>query len=199
MKSDTDEKLIEATLLLVSEKGYLGTSTKEIAQKAGVTEVTLFRHFGSKEKLFEEVLNRYSFLPRLRDLLSKIGDSSHDFPDTLQLIGIGFFETLKERKSLVRIMSSEINVYPEKIKVFHTKCIDETIKLLEEYFRARQEKGVLKKFSSDMGSRAFLGMIFAYFNAEVIIKGREITNKEIKLVIKEFVRIFTYGVLKGED
>ena len=199
MKSDTDEKLIEATLLLVSEKGYLGTSTKEIAQKAGVTEVTLFRHFGSKEKLFEEVLNRYSFLPRLRDLLSKIGDSSHDFPDTLQLIGIRFFETLKERKSLVRIMLSEINVYPEKIRAFHTKCIDETIKLLEEYFRARQEKGVLKKFSPDMGSRAFLGMIFAYFNAEVIIKGREITNKEIKLVIKEFVEIFTYGVLKGED
>lgn len=196
VRSDTDEKLIESALLLVSQKGYLGTSTKEIAQKAGVTEVTLFRHFGSKERLFEEVLNRHTFLPRLRDLLSRGEDSSHDFPDTLQLIGISFFETLKERKSLVRIMMSEINVYPEKIRVFHSKCIDETIQLLEGYLKSQQEKGVLKKFPSDIGSRAFLGMIFAYFNTESIIKGRDISDKEIKSIVKEFVNIFTYGILK---
>jgi AcrR family transcriptional regulator len=63
-KEDTKEKLLDATLSLMSEKGYLGATTRAISERAGVTELTLFRHFGSKEKLFEEVLNKYSFLPK---------------------------------------------------------------------------------------------------------------------------------------
>jgi AcrR family transcriptional regulator len=49
---------------VVSEKGYLGATTREIARVAGVTELTLFRHFGSKQRLFEEMLSRHTFLPR---------------------------------------------------------------------------------------------------------------------------------------
>jgi len=40
----------------------------EIAREAGVSELTLFRNFGSKEKLFEGLLGQYTFLPRLREL-----------------------------------------------------------------------------------------------------------------------------------
>ena len=54
----TKEKILTAAMSLVSEKGYLGATTREIAHDAGVTELTLFRHFGSKEKLFEEVLGK---------------------------------------------------------------------------------------------------------------------------------------------
>src|SRR3972149_3207884 len=98
MKSDTYKKILEATLKLISQKGYLGTTTREIAREAGVTEVTLFRHFGSKERLFEEVLNRYSFLPRLKELLPELEANSFDYEDALRTIGMRFFETLKERK-----------------------------------------------------------------------------------------------------
>ena len=52
-KNTTKQRLLDATLKLISEKGYLGSTTREIAQEAGVTELTLFRHFGTKEKLFE--------------------------------------------------------------------------------------------------------------------------------------------------
>ena len=48
----TKEKILDATIALVSQKGYLGATTREIARGAGVTELTLFRHFGTKEKLF---------------------------------------------------------------------------------------------------------------------------------------------------
>lgn len=198
MKSDTNERLLKATLRLMSEKGYLGTSTKEIAKEACVTEVTLFRHFGSKEKLFEEVINRYSFLPTLKDLLSKIEGSSHNYEKTLNIIGTSFFETLKGRKSLVRIMTSEINIYPEKIRDVHTRFIDETNRVLAGYFKSQQEKSLLRQFSPHVAAKAFLGMIFSYFNLEEIVKGHDITKKEMKKIIKEFVEIFVSGTLKGD-
>jgi AcrR family transcriptional regulator len=56
------------------ERGYLGTTTKEIATLAGITETTLFRHFPSKEVIFEEVLKRYSFLQKLKELLPQVED-----------------------------------------------------------------------------------------------------------------------------
>lgn len=55
--------ILESARELFSERGYSGTPTREIATRAGVAEVLLFRHFGSKANLFQqtvfEPLNRY--------------------------------------------------------------------------------------------------------------------------------------------
>ena len=197
--SDTSQKLLAATLKMISLKGYLGTTTREIANAAGVTEVTLFRHFGSKENLFEEMLNRYSFLPELRELLPELENNSFDYKNGLIIIGTRFIETLKERKSLVRIMTCEIQVYPEKIKVVHSRFIDEMINLLADYFSIRQKKGILRKFQSEIAARAFLGMIFSFFHIEEIVKGRDMGKNEMKRTINEFVNIFTDGTLRGDQ
>lgn len=55
--NDTRSKILEAALDLFSEKGFHASTTRKISQKAGVNEVTLFRHFKTKLTLFEEVLN----------------------------------------------------------------------------------------------------------------------------------------------
>jgi AcrR family transcriptional regulator len=59
--------LLEAARELFAEKGFSGTSTREVAERAGVTEPMLFRHFGNKANLFQEAavtpflefMNRY--------------------------------------------------------------------------------------------------------------------------------------------
>jgi AcrR family transcriptional regulator len=48
--------LLEAARDLFSSQGYSGTSTREIAEKAGVSETLMFRYFGSKVGLFREAL-----------------------------------------------------------------------------------------------------------------------------------------------
>ncbi len=193
-KYKTTEKLLEATLRLISEKGYLGATTREIALEAGVTELTLFRHFGSKERLFEEVLKRYTFLPKLKELLPGLEGLPYD--EALKVLGIRFFETLKERKSMVKIMLSEMNIYPDKVRTVYNGFLDELIKTLAGYLSSLQRRGILRAFSPKIAARAFLGMIFSYFMAEEIIGGRNITKKEIEKMIEEFVNITAHGTLK---
>ena len=53
---DTSQKIIEASIEVFTEKGYLGSSTKEIAKTAEVAEMTLFRKFQSKQNLFETMI-----------------------------------------------------------------------------------------------------------------------------------------------
>ncbi|MDI6891034.1 MAG: TetR/AcrR family transcriptional regulator [Thermodesulfovibrionales bacterium] len=193
-KHGTEEKLLEATLRLISEKGYLGATTREIAQGAGVTELTLFRHFGSKERLFEEVLSRYTFLPKLKKLLPELEELPYD--KALRILGIRFLETLKERKPLVKIMLSEVNLYPDKIRFVYNGFIDELIQTLGGYFKSLQKREVIRRFSPEIAARAFLGMIFSYFLSEEIMAGRNIDKKEMEKMIRKFTDIFIRGTLK---
>ncbi|HEV8600462.1 MAG TPA: helix-turn-helix domain-containing protein [Gemmatimonadales bacterium] len=50
------EKILHAATQLYAETGFRGTTTRQIAERAGVNEVTLFRHFGSKTALLHEAI-----------------------------------------------------------------------------------------------------------------------------------------------
>ena len=54
--SDTHRRLLEAATRVFARSGLEGATTREIAREAGVNEVTLFRHFQSKENLLSAVL-----------------------------------------------------------------------------------------------------------------------------------------------
>lgn len=48
---ETSQKIIDATMSLIRDKGYVATTTKDIAKQAGVHECTLFRKFESKKDI----------------------------------------------------------------------------------------------------------------------------------------------------
>lgn len=54
--SPARSRLLEAALEVVAERGMRGATTRRISERAGVNEVTLFRHFGSKSTLVAEAL-----------------------------------------------------------------------------------------------------------------------------------------------
>ena len=62
LKLGAREKLLDASLVLVREKGYSATSVEELCAKAGVTKGAFFHHFESKEALAVAAANRWSEL-----------------------------------------------------------------------------------------------------------------------------------------
>jgi AcrR family transcriptional regulator len=194
----TKEKILDAAITLVSQKGYLGATTREIARGAGVTELTLFRHFGSKEKLFEACLNRNTFLPTLKVLLPELEGKSYE--DALRTMGRSFLLSLKERKPIVKIMQAEMCRYPEKMRRMSGTFFDEMLATLATYFTARQRKGELRSFPPELAARMFLGMLFSYFRTEEIMRGTDITKKgRMDAAVDGFVDIFVYGTVAGKN
>ncbi len=190
----TKDKILKTGLKLFSKKGYLGATTKEIAKEAGIAEITLFRYFPSKEKLFEEVINTYSFLPALKGLLPEIKELSYE--NGLCVIANKFLDSLMMRKDLVRIMHSEIHRYTEKIHKIYHSIIDEILKTLASYFDEMKKKGIIRNFDTELGARAFLGMFFSYFDAENFLLLKKYKRTDTNAVIKEFVSIFIKGTMK---
>ncbi|MBI4390445.1 MAG: helix-turn-helix transcriptional regulator, partial [candidate division NC10 bacterium] len=51
------ERIIQAALTLFSQKGFRGTTTREIARHVGVSEATIFKHFATKEVLYSAIID----------------------------------------------------------------------------------------------------------------------------------------------
>ncbi len=59
IRLDSDERrkaIVAAAVPLFARKGFAGTTTKELAEAAGISEALLFRHFPSKKNLYGEIL-----------------------------------------------------------------------------------------------------------------------------------------------
>ncbi len=54
----TTERILSATCQVYAEAGFRGTTTRRVAQVAGVNEITLFRQFGTKEALIKAALRQ---------------------------------------------------------------------------------------------------------------------------------------------
>jgi len=191
-KDTTRERLLEATLELISEKGYLGATTREIASLAGVSELTLFRKFGKKENLFEEMLESYTFLPQLRGLIEEI----YEMPvqEGLLTIGTHALNTLRERRPLVQILLSEMSHYPQEIRRIHQLMIENLARLLEGYLEHRKGQGEVKNLDMDFTSYAFLRVLFMTFVHECIIREKDLPDTKIEYIVHELVSIFLSGI-----
>jgi AcrR family transcriptional regulator len=193
MTKDTKEKILDAGLSLFSKKGYLGATTKEIAKKARVAELTLFRHFSSKERLFEEAIKRRSFLPALKGLLPELKDLA--YKDALIEIANRYLERLSERRDLIKIMHSEIHLYPVKVREIQQKFVGEIVGTLASYFRGLQERRMLNDFDPELGARAFLSMFFSYFTSQEFVADKKQRFSDKDEVVGEFVKIFVSGTM----
>jgi AcrR family transcriptional regulator len=58
MSTDSRDRLLEVAARVYAEAGYHGTTTRRIADEAGLNEVTLFRQFGSKDALLREAIEQ---------------------------------------------------------------------------------------------------------------------------------------------
>src|SRR5215470_10715420 len=54
--SELRQQILKTAIRLFAQKGFRGTTTREIALAAGVNEVTIFRHFASKQDLYSAIL-----------------------------------------------------------------------------------------------------------------------------------------------
>ncbi len=57
--TETADRILRAFLRLVAERGIDATTTRLLAEAAGVNEVTIFRHFGNKASLAREAIRRW--------------------------------------------------------------------------------------------------------------------------------------------
>lgn len=104
----TKAAILRAGLELLAEKGYKGAITREIATRAGISEVTLFRHYKSKQELMREAINSIS--PPIEQILPPpSGDLEADLIQFVRNLN----SLLEANKGLVIRLLPELMRHPE--------------------------------------------------------------------------------------
>ena len=105
---DTREAILAAALEAYSKYGFRGATTRRIAEIAGVNEVTLFRHFGSKDTLVGEALRGLS-----SEQVAPLPAEPRDLVVELTAWSEGQLAHLRDKRSMIRTCMGEIEERPE--------------------------------------------------------------------------------------
>jgi AcrR family transcriptional regulator len=188
----TRQRIIEAAVEIGSKVGYARATTKAIAAAAGVNEITLFRHFGTKENLFSAAIEQYGG-PALAPAIEK--QLTGDYRQDLTTIGNFFIEILLERREMLHLLLCESAHIPE-VRTVLARNPRELRKMLARYLQSQMEKGTIKEQHPEAMAQAFLGMFFAYaISLNVFDEAIKpaISNAEL---VSQFVDIFVAGTMK---
>jgi AcrR family transcriptional regulator len=98
----THEKILKAARELFEKNGFAATTTKEIADLAGVSEVTLFRHFSTKRALFEETLHSCIHPYKVDDYIEH--SATYELDTDLRNIAHNMMETYTSNAPLLRMI-----------------------------------------------------------------------------------------------
>jgi AcrR family transcriptional regulator len=149
-------ELIDAALRLFAEQGFRATTIADIATATGTAHGLVYHYFSSKDELLEAILQRHTFLPRLRALLAVSPDRPAS--EVLTEIAIGLSAMLGDRPEILRLVVAEAPTNPIVAGAL-AHVTDEGLSLLTEYLRARMAAGELRAHDPSVPARALFWAI----------------------------------------
>ena len=157
--SGTDEKIIKATFEILQEEGFAKATTKKIATKAGVNEVTIFRNFTNKKNLVDAAKEYYKQI--LINKLEEIFEFEEDdeIEEYLKISFFGILNLREEDLSILRVAMEEVREDPEK-KNLISNITDVVLNKLEEFFKIKMEKGIIREVNPKSVAIMCFGMLF---------------------------------------
>jgi len=186
----TRDKIMLAAIDLMAEKGYAGVSTKEIAAAAGFSEMTLFRHFGSKQNLLETTVDRFYYTAEMKKLFSE--KLVWDLQTDLLLVSRTYHESMnRNRKTLMIIMKEAHNLPGFRERVHkHPQQLKE---MLTQYFETMQKKGKMIETNAEAQALSFMLMNYGAFISH-LQSGHLFANVGLEEWIETSVRSFAKAV-----
>ncbi len=171
-RKSTKARLIEAALDLFAEKGVTETTTKAVAERAQVNEVTLFRKFGNKYRLLLAVIEDSAVFAKLVHALVEQAKSKDNVADFLLEYARESLRTLNKAPDLVRSIVGEAGNYPVENRMALGKGLDEANRYVAEYL---EEAIALGGLSSNLTPEQIINLLnfasLGYFIIESSTEG----------------------------
>ncbi len=183
--SKTKEKLYVAAAQLFSSKGFDSTTTKEIAELAGVSEMTLFRQFKTKENLFREVGNKYVFEPTFGHLFKD--QLTYDLVTDFTKVAMRHHEVLTKNKRMVlmnmRSASLHVGDEPDVLDIPM-----ELHKHVVQYIRVMQKKGLVVDQNPETLSTGFLALAVGTFLMESFFTSQLVDSVSLGKAVENYCK-----------
>ena len=191
MFDETQMKILNSTMMLIMEKGYTATTTKDIAKKAGINECTIFRKFKGKKEIIVAAMSLPEWNPCFKE---------SDFKYTGELVeDLCSFAEVYSKKVTPKMVKISLGLRsPDLYEITKDgiREIPDTFKkVLVIYFTEMQKQNKIHTDDIESLAVAFLAINFGYvfFKASF---GDGLTELQTKEYIESSVRHFVNGICK---
>src|SRR5438309_4390007 len=153
-------QILRLAVRLFSQHGFRGTTTKEIALAAGVSEAMVFRHFATKEELYSTILDHKACLHDTMDPVQVVADAIARKDDRAVFEGLAL-DALNRHDcdpEFHRLLLHSALEEHELAQMFWEKFVKRVYRILGAYIRERQRDGAMQNIEPLVVVRAFVGM-----------------------------------------
>ena len=181
--NETSEKIMKVALRLFSEKGYYPTTTKQIAEEAGVNELTIFRHFGSKGNLFQVTTEHYVLDAKVDSILDDLDNL--DFSENMFIISERIYQFLVANTKLYKVQMKLSDNERDFVKL---KLSRKIISVLKAYFEKLVKEGEIDG-NPELMAVTLMDSLLGSFTVE-ILSNNTISNFTSEELVREHTKQF---------
>lgn len=197
-KKSTRTRLIEAALELFATKGVTETTTKEVAERAQVNEVTLFRHFGSKHGLLLAVMENSANFAQLGKTLVERAVAKKNVSEALKVYADESLQALERVSELVRSIVGNAGQYPLENRLAIGQNLSQANRYVAEYLaKAIADEGWQSRLPAEKLASLLNGLLLGYFAIELTSEGHEFWEGREDF-LESLVLLFLQGAVSPE-
>jgi AcrR family transcriptional regulator len=211
-------QIAEVAMRLFSERGFRGTTTKEIAQAAGVSEAIIFRHFATKEELYTAIIDfkgcagaavspvagrpeSPAIIEEIRGCVAEAMEASDDLA-VFQTVALHMLDHHQGDPEFLRLLMYIALENHSLGQVFWDKNVRVLYEFLGGYIRRRQREGAFRDVDPNAAVRVFLGSVIHHslvnllWDKDPARRIFRVTNEE---AARQFAEILLRGVAADTD
>jgi AcrR family transcriptional regulator len=189
-------QILAVAVSLFSQKGFRGTTTKEIAQAAGVSEAMVFRHFATKQELYSAILDHKACASGRFDPSETAADPMERKDDraVFESLALGALNHHEEDPQFQRLLLYSALEKHELSQMFFDQIVRHVYDFLGGYIRDRQRDRAFIEIDPAIVVRCFIGMVMHHsLNNNLWDPDRRLLN----ISNEDAAKLFTEILLKG--
>jgi AcrR family transcriptional regulator len=190
--SERRATILAVAKVLFSDKGYHGVSVDEIARRLGVSPAILYRHFPSKEALYEEVLNAIAC--KRESYVEAVVNSDGSFADVLRKITRIYIESVSKDPDYLRMELQSALEGSDATRQFFENRWRPFTDLIEFSLQEVAVENGLPGVNGRVAAMAFQGMIREALYAKCIYRSPRYREMSLQELAEQLVTLFLNAV-----
>jgi AcrR family transcriptional regulator len=193
---ETKSRIMKSAMRLFAKRGFDGTTTKELAEDAGVAEGTLFRHFTNKKAILIEVATQ-GWIDLLTDLLTEFSEMG-SYKAVAQVMKHRMMH-MRENVDLLRVCFIEVQFHEDLRDRIQMEVIEKMTDVAEAFFQTAMDQGIYRKQDPRLVARVFLGMFTIASFSQNTIADPGASPEDLQHMAEGLSDIFLNGVLAKQS
>lgn len=190
-------QILSVAVSLFSQRGFRGTTTKEIAHAAGVSEAMVFRHFATKDELYAAILDHKACSHENFDpaLMAAEAINRKDDRAVFESLALGALNHHEKDPEFQRLLLHSALEKHQLAEMFFNEFVRRVYEFLGAYIRERQSDGAFVEVDPAIVVRCFIGMVMHQsLNNNLWDPDRRLLNISNESAAKYFTDILLNGI-----